>query len=118
MELRSGTVIAAGYESADAARAACMGQARTQLPDEHKPAFAAAVRGALSRWTALRLAVENEWGGERSRELAAELEDSIINWFHAKGAFPPLCCARTSGSLDFVFRRREHPVVHNVPKQV
>lgn len=85
MELRSGTKINAGFASAEAARAACMGQARTQLADQHLPAFMAAVHGVLCRWTALRLAVENEWGGERSLELARELEESVIGWFRQKG---------------------------------
>lgn len=85
MELRSGAVMKSGYASAEAARAACMGQARSQLPQASAPAFAAAVRGVLARWTALRLAVDNEWGGERSLELAHELEESTIGWFAAKG---------------------------------
>lgn len=85
MELRSGTKINSGFASAEEARAACMGQAKTQLADQHLPAFAAAVHGVLCRWTALRLAVENEWGGEGSLELARELEESIVGWFRQKG---------------------------------
>ncbi len=88
MELRSGALLASGtgFTSAEQARAACLGQARVQLPPAGRPAFEAAVRGVLRRWTALRLAVENGWAGDDSDARAAELEESILGWFYAKGA--------------------------------
>jgi hypothetical protein len=88
MELRSGSLIASGtgFTSAEQARAACLGQARVQLPPAHRPAFEAATRGVMRRWTALRLAVENGWGGDDSDAQALELEQSILGWFYAKGA--------------------------------
>ena len=85
MELRSGQRLQAGYATADEARAACMGSARVQLAPEQRPAFDAAVRGVLLRWTALRLAVENGWAGDDSDARALELEQSILAWFYAKG---------------------------------
>jgi|APGre2960657444_1045066.scaffolds.fasta_scaffold03861_1 hypothetical protein len=101
MELRSGSLIASGtgFTSAEQARAACMGQARVQLAPQHRPAFESAVRGVMLRWTALRLAVENEWGGEGSDARAAELEQSILGWFYAKGAPRVHCsCVRASAT--------------------
>lgn len=101
MELRSGSLIASGtgFTSAEQARAACMGQARVQLAPQHRPAFELAVRGVMLRWTALRLAVENEWGGEGSDARAAELEQSILGWFYAKGAPRVHCsCVRASAT--------------------
>jgi hypothetical protein len=88
MELRSGSLIASGtgFTSAEQARAACLGQARVQLLPAHRPAFEAATRGVMRRWTALRLAVENGWGGDDSDAQALELEQSILGWFYAKGA--------------------------------
>jgi hypothetical protein len=88
MELRSGALLASGtgFTSAEQARAACMGQARVQLQPGQRPLFEAAVRGVLLRWTALRLAVENGWAGDDSDGRAAELEQSIVAWFFAKGA--------------------------------
>jgi len=87
MELRSGSLIPSGtgFTSAEQARAACLGQARVQLSAAQRPLFDAAVRGVLLRWTALRLAVENGWGGEEGDAKAAELEQSICGWFAAKG---------------------------------
>lgn len=90
MELRSGQRVQSGYATAEAARAACMGAARVQLAPEQYGSFAAAVRGVMLRWTALRLAVENGWAGDDDSDArAAELEQSILAWFHAKGAQPP-----------------------------
>ena len=88
MELRSGSLIASGtgFTSAEQARAACLGQARVQLAAAHRPAFEAATRGVLRRWTALRLAVENGWAGDDSGAATDELEQSILGWFYAKGA--------------------------------
>ena len=101
MELRSGALIASGtgFTSAEQARAACLGQARVQLAPAHRPAFDAAVRGVLRRWTALRLAVENGWAGDDSAAAAEELEQSIIGWFTAKGATAWPRRARARGRL-------------------
>ena len=102
-----------GYASAEAARAACMGQSRTQLEEAHRPAFTSAVHGVMARWTALRLAVDNEWGGERSGELADELEASINGWFCSKGAYsaglrPPHKSAIILGTIVSAGRQRNH----------
>lgn len=86
MELRSGSLLNSGYASAEQARAACMGQARVVLPAAARPLFEAAVRGVLRRWTAVRLAVENGWAGEGAESAAEELQESVVNWFYAKGA--------------------------------
>lgn len=87
MELRSGTVVSSGtqFTSAEQARAACMGQARVQLPPANRPVFETAVRGVLQRWTALRLAIDNDWAGEQTSDKAAELEASLLGWFYAPG---------------------------------
>jgi hypothetical protein len=88
MELRSGSVISSGtpFTSAEQARAACLGQARVQLQAAHRPPFEAAVRGVLSRWTALRLAIENGWAGDETDDKASQLEHSILGWFYSPGA--------------------------------
>ena len=87
MELRSGTVVSSGtqFTSAEQARAACLGQARVQLPPASRPVFETAVRGVMQRWTALRLAVENDWAGEQTSDKAAELEASLLGWFYSPG---------------------------------
>lgn len=36
----------------------------------------------LARWTALALAVEQQWGGARSKEKAQQLYDDVIAWFY------------------------------------
>ncbi|KAI5587498.1 hypothetical protein BDE02_05G036800 [Populus trichocarpa] len=35
----------------------------------------------LSKWSALQLAVENEWGGRGSGQLAEQLASDILSWF-------------------------------------
>ncbi|KAK2380324.1 pre-rRNA-processing protein TSR2 protein [Trifolium repens] len=35
----------------------------------------------LSRWSALRTAVENEWGGPQSHSKAQQLAADIFSWF-------------------------------------
>ncbi len=39
---------------------------------------------SLHRWMALRLAVENEWGGRDSKRKADELIDDVLQWFTSK----------------------------------
>ncbi|TVU51658.1 hypothetical protein EJB05_03098 [Eragrostis curvula] len=40
----------------------------------------------FARWTALQMAVENQWGGRDSRAKADQLGASIVSWFcHSKG---------------------------------
>ncbi|KAL6897315.1 hypothetical protein ACP4OV_007011 [Aristida adscensionis] len=40
----------------------------------------------FGRWTALQMAVENQWGGRDSRAKADQLGESILSWFcHSKG---------------------------------
>lgn len=64
MELRSGTVVP------------------PPTPAEQDAWFREGVRLCLGTWTALQLAVENEWGGTRSREKLKQLEGDIVNWFY------------------------------------
>ncbi|XP_068667063.1 uncharacterized protein [Aristolochia californica] len=35
----------------------------------------------LSRWTALQMAIENEWGGKDSRQKSSQLASDILSWF-------------------------------------
>eukprot|EP00898_Chlorokybus_atmophyticus_P001340 jgi/Chlat1/2206/Chrsp17S02767 len=54
---------------------------------EARGVFEEAVGACLYRWTALRLAVENQWGGRNSAEKANQLHQDILSWFHTtKGA--------------------------------
>jgi pre-rRNA-processing protein TSR2 len=40
----------------------------------------------FGRWTALQMAVENQWGGRDSRAKADQLAASILSWFaNSKG---------------------------------
>ena len=36
----------------------------------------------LQRWTALCLAVDNEWGGRESRQKAEALYQDVLAWFY------------------------------------
>eukprot|EP00752_Nemacystus_decipiens_P009657 g8628.t1 len=46
--------------------------------------FQGGVKSALNQWTALRLAVENNWGGGDSERKAALLEEGLMNLFKTK----------------------------------
>ena len=72
-ELRSGTLLQSGGGGVtlDAAASAY---------------FAEVVRVLFSRWAALRLAVEHQWGGRESpAKAAAAAEDVVSRFLHAKG---------------------------------
>ncbi|KAK7386727.1 hypothetical protein VNO78_27062 [Psophocarpus tetragonolobus] len=43
--------------------------------------FSEGINLLLFRWSALRTAVENEWGGRESRVKAEQLANDILSWF-------------------------------------
>ncbi len=54
---------------------------------EARPAFEEGTALIFSQWTALELAVENEWGGRSSRQKADGLIAEALDWFYGrKGA--------------------------------
>ncbi|KAG0587158.1 hypothetical protein KC19_2G144200 [Ceratodon purpureus] len=55
------------------------------LSQEAVSKLASGVHSTFVRWTALQLAVENEWGGRSSSQKAAQLENDVLGWFvHSK----------------------------------
>ncbi|KAH9754352.1 pre-rrna-processing protein tsr2 [Citrus sinensis] len=52
-----------------------------QLSPESTPLFSEGISLVLSRWSALQMAIENEWGGRGSRALAEQLGSDIFAWF-------------------------------------
>ncbi|XP_030534812.1 pre-rRNA-processing protein TSR2 homolog [Rhodamnia argentea] len=52
-----------------------------QLPEQAAPIFREGIALTLSRWSALQMAVDNEWGGPNSRQRADELGHEIFAWF-------------------------------------
>ena len=52
-----------------------------KMPDEHAPAFCEGLTGILNRWTALQLAVLNEWGGSESKQKAQQMDEELQHWF-------------------------------------
>ena len=38
----------------------------------------------LSKWTALQLAIDQEWGGHNSTEKAQYMADELLDWFYRK----------------------------------
>ncbi len=67
-----------------------MGRAQDKglLPNpQSQAAFEEGVKHLFRRWTALNLAVENQWGGANSAEKANWLVEDTIEWFRInKGA--------------------------------
>ncbi|KAA0038692.1 pre-rRNA-processing protein TSR2 [Cucumis melo var. makuwa] len=51
------------------------------LPADAFPLFQEGIGLVLSRWSALQLAVENEWGGRDSRRKVELLCSDIFTWF-------------------------------------
>ncbi|XP_038970166.1 pre-rRNA-processing protein TSR2 isoform X2 [Phoenix dactylifera] len=52
----------------------------------------------LSQWTALRMAIENEWGGRDSHRKSEELVSTILYWFTQSK--PPLYIDDLENILD------------------
>ncbi|KAJ7298131.1 hypothetical protein O6H91_Y580600 [Diphasiastrum complanatum] len=53
---------------------------RPSFSEEGLVAFTEGVKRCLGRWTALQLAVENEWGGPRSMAKAHQLHSDVVSW--------------------------------------
>ena len=51
------------------------------MPDEHAPAFCEGLQGILNRWTALQLAILNEWGGAESIQKGIQMNEELQHWF-------------------------------------
>lgn len=73
MNLRSGLAVGAGI-----------------LPAQCRPQFEEGVQLILSKWTALELAVEQEWGGRQSGDKAENMLDELLEWFDRKRGMPSL----------------------------
>lgn len=71
MELRSGYVTGQGI-----------------LSPQMRPVFEQGVSILFERWTALGLAVENEWGGADSKQKAQALYQEVLEWFYRKKGKP------------------------------
>lgn len=54
------------------------------LPPEFRPRFEQGVVGVFQRWMALRLAVDNGWGGAKSCEKADQMIADTLHWFYTK----------------------------------
>ncbi|MCO5579161.1 hypothetical protein L7F22_033014 [Adiantum nelumboides] len=74
MELRSGTVVATPGQSLSA-----NGPSR-HLTEEEATVFHQGVGLVLASWTALQLAIHNEWGGPSSHLKAQQLHNDIFQW--------------------------------------
>ncbi|GLC45758.1 hypothetical protein PLESTB_000501800 [Pleodorina starrii] len=67
MQLRNGTVVGQNI-----------------LQPQSRPLFEEGARLIFSKWTALALAVENQWGGSNSAEKADLLLQDCLDWFYKK----------------------------------
>lgn len=84
------------------------GQRRVELPPQARPVFEEGCALIFTRWTALQLGVQNEWGGSSSAQKANELLQDVIGWFYnTKGA-------RWS-HMHQTLRRRQPPVPRLLP---
>mmetsp|Transcript_9777 Transcript_9777/g.36292 ORF Transcript_9777/g.36292 Transcript_9777/m.36292 type:complete len:269 (+) Transcript_9777:473-1279(+) len=53
----------------------------TKMPDAHAPAFREGLQGLMNRWTALQLAILNEWGGSESVSKGVAMYEELEHWF-------------------------------------
>lgn len=61
---------------------------RVDMPEEFKKSFEEGCSLIFMRWTALQLAIHNEWGGSESKAKAKALFDEVLEWFYTtKGMF-------------------------------
>ena len=67
-------------QTAAEARAMLMKDA-VRMPDEHVLAFKQGLAGLLNRWTALQLAITNEWGGAESVQKGEAMREELEDWF-------------------------------------
>ncbi|XP_030543237.1 pre-rRNA-processing protein TSR2 homolog [Rhodamnia argentea] len=51
-----------------------------RLLEQAVPIFREGISLTLARWSALQMAVDNEWGGRNSRQRADELGHEIFDW--------------------------------------
>jgi hypothetical protein len=83
-----------------------------QLPSpEAKAGFEEGVGLVFSQWTALCLAVEQEWGGPDSEAKANYLIDDTILWFYKKKGV----CAITAAAAEVATRDRCRAVLLHPP---
>ena len=54
------------------------------LPAAGRPMFEEGLQLVFSKWTALDLAVQNEWGGMHSKDKALQLMRDTADWFYKK----------------------------------
>uniref|UniRef100_A0A804N4I3 Pre-rRNA-processing protein TSR2 n=1 Tax=Zea mays TaxID=4577 RepID=A0A804N4I3_MAIZE len=64
------------------------------LSEKGAAAMAECVGLLFGKWTALQLAVQNQWGGHDSQAKADRLASSVLSWFTRAAA------ARGAGALD------------------
>ncbi|KAF8392408.1 hypothetical protein HHK36_022750 [Tetracentron sinense] len=60
----------------------------SQLTPEARSILGEGITLLLSRWTALQMAVENEWGGRDSRMKSEKLVADIFSWFSQSKGLP------------------------------
>lgn len=79
---------------------------RKYLSAESGSIFREGIVLVLSRWSALQIAVENEWGGRDSRRKADLLASEIFNWFaQSTGTYdlPAFVVSKSSYCSVYVF---------------
>jgi hypothetical protein len=78
MELRSGSVVGQEKPTSSSSASSTVGG---RLTSEAVAVLGEGIRLCFLRWTALQLAVENEWGGHTSKLKAQQLQGDVLSWF-------------------------------------
>ena len=82
---------------------------RVELPPQNRAVFEEGAYLIFTRWTALQLAVANEWGGSKSAQKAQDLLQDVIGWFYNTKGTPPGAGAVAAAPCMPACRRRRLP---------
>ncbi|KAK3141764.1 hypothetical protein QOZ80_4BG0338040 [Eleusine coracana subsp. coracana] len=88
---------------------------------EARAVLGEAIRLVFSRWTALQVAVEDQWGGRDSRAKADQFGESILSWFcRSKGPhfFEDLVDMMEDKISEFLNADLDHDSVEDVADQL
>ena len=81
MDLEEARAVVADIRNMQLRNGSVVGGSTGTLTTSGRDLFEEGVALVFERWTALCLAVEQQWGGQSSAEKAQELYTDVLQWF-------------------------------------